>query len=46
MQTLTTKHKKHLTKYEGIFYKEIINQNNKVVDKIFLIRYRDMYIAI
>jgi integrase len=43
MQTLTTKHKKHLTKYEGIFYKEIINQNNKVVDKIFLIRYRDMY---
>ena len=31
MQTLTTKHKKHLTKYEGIFYKEIINQNNKVV---------------
>lgn len=28
------------TSEKGIFYKEIVNQENKVVDKIFLIRYR------
>ncbi|MCF6331593.1 MAG: hypothetical protein L3I99_08645 [Sulfurimonas sp.] len=26
-----------------MFYKEVVNENNKVVDKIFLIRYRENY---
>jgi integrase len=29
------------TSYTGIFYKEIINDDKKVVDKVFLIRYKD-----
>ncbi len=29
------------TKTAGVFYKEIISENNKVVDKVFLIRYID-----
>jgi integrase len=32
--------KKNPTSENGIFYKEIINENDKVIDKIFLIRYR------
>lgn len=32
--------KKIPTKENGIFFKEIIDENNKVVDKVFLIRYR------
>jgi len=40
---LTVLHKKISTKDEGVFYKEIINENDKVVDKIFLIRYRENY---
>ncbi|WP_152183436.1 hypothetical protein [Sulfurimonas indica] len=43
MATLKTLNKKISTKYEGVFYKEIVNENNKVVDKIFLIRYRENY---
>jgi len=38
---LKTINKRIKTSQEGIFYKEIINDNNKVVDKIFLIRYRN-----
>ena len=29
------------TSSTGIFYKEIINDEKKVVDKVFLIRYKD-----
>ena len=29
------------TSYTGIFYKEIVNNDNKVIDKVFLIRYKD-----
>jgi hypothetical protein len=29
------------TSSTGIFYKEIINNEKKVVDKVFLIRYKD-----
>ena len=29
------------TKTAGVFYKEIISKNDKVVDKVFLIRYTD-----
>lgn len=29
------------TSYTGIFYKEIINDEKKVVDKVFIIRYKD-----
>ena len=29
------------TSYTGIFYKEVINDDKKVVDKVFLIRYKD-----
>ncbi|WP_419763970.1 MAG: tyrosine-type recombinase/integrase [Arcobacter sp.] len=29
------------TKTAGVFYKEIISENNKVIDKVFLIRYVD-----
>ena len=32
--------KKIPTNENGIFYKEIINEKNKIVDKVFLIRYR------
>ena len=41
---LRTINKKIPTKAEGVFYKEIVNDNNKVVDKIFLIRYREHYL--
>jgi len=43
MANLKTIQKKISTKDEGIFYKEVVNENNKVVDKIFLIRYRENY---
>ena len=43
MAKLTTLNKKISTNEEGVFYKEILNENLKVVDKIFLIRYRDHY---
>jgi hypothetical protein len=39
---LKTLNKRISTSEDGIFYKEIIDENNKVVDKIFLIRYRDV----
>ena len=29
------------TNTAGVFYKEIISKNNKVIDKVFLIRYTD-----
>jgi hypothetical protein len=29
------------TSQAGVFYKEVVNDENKVVDKVFLIRYRD-----
>ena len=38
IKTLT---KRIQTKEDGVFYKEIINDKLKVIDKIFLIRYRD-----
>jgi len=38
---LRTLNKRIPTKVNGIFYKEIIDENKKVVDKVFLIRYRD-----
>lgn len=31
------------TNEEGIFYKRIINENNKEVDKVFIIRYRENF---
>ena len=43
MANLKIIQKKILTKHEGVFYKEVINENDKVVDKIFLIRYRENY---
>ncbi len=41
MTKLKTLSKKIPTKDEGVFYKEIVNENNKAVDKVFLIRYRE-----
>lgn len=41
---LKTLSKKIPTKVEGVFYKEIVNDYNKVVDKVFLIRYREHYL--
>ena len=38
MKTLS---KRIATKTAGVFYKEIISENDKVVDKVFLIRYID-----
>lgn len=38
---LKTLDKRIKTNQDGIFYKEIINDSKKVVDKIFLIRYRE-----
>ena len=38
---LQTLNKRIQTKINGVFYKEIIDENKKVVDKVFLIRYRD-----
>ena len=38
MKTLS---KRHPTKHEGIYYKEIIAESGKVVDKQYLIRWRD-----
>ncbi|MEA3384609.1 MAG: site-specific integrase [Campylobacterota bacterium] len=38
---LRTLNKRIPTKVNGVFYKEIIDDKNKVVDKVFLIRYRD-----
>jgi len=29
------------TKTAGVFYKEIISKNNKLIDKVFLVRYTD-----
>ena len=43
MANLKIIQKKISTKHEGVFYKEVVNENNKVVDKIFLIRYRENY---
>jgi hypothetical protein len=43
MANLKIIQKKISTKYEGIFYKEVVNGNNKVVDEIFPIRYRENY---
>ena len=43
MANLRTVQKKISTKDEGVFYKEVVNENNKIVDKIFLIRYRENY---
>ncbi len=39
--SLKTLSKRISTSENGIFYKEIVNENGKVVDKIFLIRYRE-----
>lgn len=41
MTKLTTLNKKIATSVEGVFYKEIVNSNQKAVDKVFLIRYRE-----
>ena len=40
---LKTLSKRHATKSEGVFYKEIIdlNNKNKVVDKVYVIRFRE-----
>ncbi len=34
--------KKIATKITGLFYKEIVSDKNKVIDKVYLIRYRDI----
>ena len=39
---LKTLSKRIPTNEEGIFYKQIINENSKEVDKVYLIRYRDL----
>lgn len=39
---LKTSSKRIPTNEEGIFYKQIINENSKEVDKVYLIRYRDL----
>ena len=41
MSILKTLPKRIPTNEEGIFYKSIINENNKEIDKIYLIRYRE-----
>ena len=33
--------KRHRTNSEGVYYKEIVSDDNKIVDKIYLIRWRD-----
>jgi len=33
--------KRHTTNSEGVYYKEIVSDDNKIVDKIYLIRWRD-----
>ena len=38
---LKTLPKRIATKTTGVFYKEIISKNNKVIDKVFIIRYID-----
>lgn len=38
---LKTLPKRIPTNAEGVFYKRIINENAKEVDKVFLIRYKD-----
>ena len=38
---MTLLNKKIPTSSTGIFYKEIINSDKKVVDKVYLIRYKD-----
>ena len=41
MSILKTLPKRIPTNEEGIFYKSIINENNKEIDKIYLIRYKE-----
>ena len=41
MSILKTLPKRIPTNEEGIFYKSIINENNKEIDKICLIRYKE-----
>ena len=41
MTILKTLPKRIPTNEEGIFYKSIINENNKEIDKICLIRYKE-----
>ena len=45
MGKLITLSKKHHTSVEGVFYKQIVDVDNpeKEIDKVFLIRYRDHY---
>lgn len=38
---LKTLSKRIPTNYEGVFYKQIINENAKEIDKVFIIRYRE-----
>lgn len=38
---MRTSSKRTPTKYAGVFYKEIISDSNKVVDKVYIIRYVD-----
>ncbi|RXJ67430.1 hypothetical protein CRV08_10910 [Halarcobacter ebronensis] len=38
---LKTLSKRIPTNYEGVFYKQIINENAKEIDKMFIIRYRE-----
>jgi len=33
--------KRHTTGSEGIYFKEIISDKNKVIDKVYVIRWRD-----
>ncbi len=39
--SLKTLSKRISTSENGIFYKEIVNENGKIVDKVFLVRYRE-----
>jgi hypothetical protein len=38
---IKTENKRIPTKEEGVFYKRIINEKDKEIDKIYIIRYRD-----
>lgn len=38
---MTTKPQKIRTSHTEIYYKEIINDEKKVIDKVYIIRYKD-----
>ena len=43
MIQLKTLNKRIATKSQGVFYKQIVDENNKEVDKVYIIRWLDEY---